>query len=146
MKDCNETADCSGRREFLVKAAFLTGGLVLTLSGASTLFGRTVEDITIAIDDKSPLSHIGGSTIIDTASGKVIVLRTGEKSFAAYSARCTHKGGIVDYDPASKQFVCPKHGSRFESATGFVAEGPAKQSLSAYKTKSDGSSVIVSVQ
>jgi hypothetical protein len=38
--DCEKIADCSGRREFLVKSAFIAGGLVLTLSGAASVLKR----------------------------------------------------------------------------------------------------------
>lgn len=145
MKDCDENANCSGRREFLVKAAFLTGGLVISLSGASNVFGKLVDDLTVAIGADSPLAKIGGSEVVDSAAGKIIVLRTGEKSFVAFSARCTHKGGTVAFDAASKQFVCPKHGSKFDSSTGAVAEGPAKDALTGYNAKGDTSSVVISV-
>ena len=145
MKDCDENVSCSGRREFLVRAAFLTGGIVIMLSGASTIFGKLAENLTITIGADSPLAKIGGSEVVDSAAGKIIVLRTGEKSFMAFSARCTHKGGTVALDAASNKFVCPKHGSKFDSSTGAVAEGPAKDALTGYNAKGDTSSVVISV-
>ena len=145
MKDCKETVDCSGRREFLVKAAFVAGGLVLTLSGAAAGLGRAFEDVTVNIGPDSPLAKVGGSDLVDSAAGKIIIVRTGENTFVAYSARCTHKGGIVAYDAASKQFACPKHGSKFDSSTGAVVDGPAKDALPAYKTSGNASSLVVNV-
>jgi nucleotide-binding universal stress UspA family protein len=66
-----------------------------------------------------------------------IIERSGEK-FAAWvdetgelhllSARCTHMGCTVDWNPAELTFDCPCHGSRF-STTGEVIEGPAKRPL-----------------
>ena len=145
MKDCDESVDCSCRREFLAKAAFLTGGLVLTLSGVNKVLGRSFEEVTVTIIDASPLAKVGGSDVVDSSAGKIIILRTGETTFVAYSDRCTHKGGIVEYDAASKQFVCPKHGSKFQSATGAVAQGPANDPLKPYGAKGDKGSVVVNI-
>ena len=147
MKDCNEIVDCPGRREFLVKAALIAGGLVLTLSGSAysikalTMF----EDIEVPIDEKSPLAKVGGSLIVDSKAGKTIILRTGEAAFVAFSARCTHKGGIVEYDGAKKQFVCPKHGSTFDSSSGKALNGPADDPLPSYAAKGTSASVTVTV-
>lgn len=145
MKDCNEIADCPGRREFLVKAAFMAGGLALTLSGAGSVFGRAFEDVVVPIDDKSPLNKVGGSAVVDSAAGKIVVLRTGESAFVAYAAKCTHKGGTVSYDAAKKQFVCPKHGSSFDPANGDPKEGPAEDPLKSYKATGSAASVTVVV-
>lgn len=138
-------SNCGSRREFLVKSALGLGGIVLTLSGAGTAFGAPFEDVTITIDDKSPLNKIGGTAIVDSSAGKVIILRTGDTSFVAFSAKCTHKGGLVEFDPASKQFVCPKHGSRFDSANGSVKEGPATSPIASYRAVGTAASVTVTV-
>lgn len=145
MKDCEKKSDCGGRREFLVKSAFIAGGLVLTLSGASSIFGRPFDDVTVTIDDKSPLNKVGGSTIVDSTAGKIIIVRTGDAAFVAFSAKCTHKGGIVEYDAAKKQFECPKHHSIFDGATGKVSSGPADDDLPAYKAAGTATSVTVKV-
>lgn len=145
MKGCNETHDCDGRREFLVKAAFLAGGLALTLSGAGSAFGKAFAEIVVNIDAASPLNKIGGSVVVDSAAGKIIIVRTGEMTFTAYSAKCTHRGGIVKYDDARKRFVCPKHGSEFDALSGAVAEGPAKTGIKAYPAKGSAASVTVDI-
>src|SRR5207253_2420748 len=129
VKDCNDIAACGGRRDFLIKAAVGAGGLILTLSGLRSALagGRFLDDdeITIAIDNKSPLNKVGGSQVIDSKAGKIIILRTGDASFVAFSAKCTHKGGLIEYDDDAHNFLCPKHGSRFDKSTGNVVEGPA---------------------
>jgi nucleotide-binding universal stress UspA family protein/nitrite reductase/ring-hydroxylating ferredoxin subunit len=81
-------------------------------------------------------------TILQTATelGKGeggIIERQGEK-LAAYvdqkgelqlrSAKCTHLGCTVGWNPAERTFDCPCHGSRF-STSGEVVNGPAKRPL-----------------
>lgn len=145
MKNCNDLSDCGSRREFLVKSALVAGGLVLSLSGAGSALGNAFEDISVTIDAKSPLNKVGGSVVVDSTAGKIVILRTGEAAFVAFSAKCTHKGGIIEFDPASKQFVCPKHGSRFDSATGAVKEGPAESPIKPFTAKGTSASVTVTV-
>ena len=138
LKDsCSEISEnvCNNRRDFLVKASVTAGGLLLSLSGASAAKAETVEttleDVVVKLDDKSPLNKVGGSALIDTKSGKVIVVRTGDMAFSAYSAVCTHKGATIKYDADKKQLFCPSHGSKFD-ADGKNAGGPAKLPLAKY--------------
>ena len=146
VKDCNEIVDCPGRREFLVKAALMAGGLVLTVSGsaASLKAFAPVEDITVPIDEKSPLAKVGGSVVVNSKAGKIIIVRTGEAVFSAYSAKCTHKGTTVEYDAAKNQFVCPRHGSIFDGINGKVIEGPADEPLPSFPATGTAASVKVS--
>jgi Rieske Fe-S protein len=57
----------------------------------------------------------------------VIVVRTGPREVAAFSATCTHAGCTVAPDGADLQ--CPCHGSRYDGATGAVVRGPAQRPL-----------------
>ncbi len=136
---CNETEKkCSGRREFLVSASALAGGLVLSLANVEKVSAETIApaaDTVIKLDDKSPLSKVGGSQVVETPSGKVIVARTGETTFAAVSAVCTHKGGILGYNEKTQLFTCPSHGSKF-GTDGANAGGPAKTPVKSFKPQS----------
>lgn len=143
MKNCNEMDKCGGRREFLVKASAIAGGVMLSLSGLTAAPGQSNEapttetnsdDLIVKLDAANPLGKIGGSQVFETRSGRVIVVRKDETTFAAFSAKCTHKGGTLKYDEKTTQLVCPLHGSRFDSATGGVLQGPAKDPLPAYAT------------
>jgi hypothetical protein len=95
MKKCNDEFKCIGRRDFLIKATATAGGIILTLSGLRGAFagsGMLDDDVlTVTIDAKSPLNKIGGSQVVESKVGKIIILRTGDAGFAAFSAKCTHK-------------------------------------------------------
>jgi cytochrome b6-f complex iron-sulfur subunit len=137
-KNCNETEkNCSGRREFLVSASAIAGGLVLSLAnvGQASAAVAPFADTVIKLDEASPLNKVGGSQTVDTPAGKVIIARTGDATWSAVSATCTHKGATLKYDEAAKQFACPSHGSRF-NGDGSVAKGPAKDPLKSFKPQS----------
>ena len=110
MEDCKPKVACIGRREFLVKAGLVAGVTVLTVS--SSYGASAFEDLTVTIVTDSPLAKVGGSQVVDSTAGKLIVIRSGEKTFAAFSAICTHKRGTLSYD--GKQLYCPKHGSKIQ--------------------------------
>jgi Rieske Fe-S protein len=134
---------CAGRREFLVTASALAGGLALTLSGVTGTKAlnnnengnNPAEDLVLKLDTNSPLNKVGGSQTVDSTQGKIIVIRNSETSYKAFSAVCTHKGGTLGYDEKSQQLACPNHGSRFD-LEGKVAKGPAKTPVSGFITQS----------
>lgn len=140
MDDCVSKSVCMGRREFLVKAGLVAGATILTVSAAGAM---TFEDVTVPVTADGPLAKVGGSQIVDSSAGKIIVIRTGEKSFAAFSAVCTHKKGLLAYD--GKTLSCPKHGSKFDASSGKVTSGPAEDALKSYAAKPGDGSVIVAV-
>lgn len=161
----SEAGSCNGRRDFLVRAGAVAGGLVLALSsngcaqaqdaqaqekpghagapGAAPdpaqanagAAGGGADELVLKLDEASPLGKVGGSQTVDTAQGRVIVARTGEATFAACSAVCTHKGGPIRYDGQAGEFFCPLHGSRFDKS-GKVLRPPARQPLQSYGSQS----------
>lgn len=142
MEKCdNEKAECGGRREFLVKASVMAGGLVLSLSGAARAKGKidaadAADAAILKLGADSPLNKVGGFETIETKAGKVIVVRTGDGEFKAFSAVCPHKGGPISYDETSKQLVCSWHGSEFDM-NGKVVKGPARANLAAYAAENE---------
>ncbi len=145
LKNCEDIVDCSGRREFLVRSFIVAGGLVLGLGGKGFGNGRASDDVLVPVGDDSPLKKIGGSVVVDSPKGKIIVVRTGESSYSAFSALCTHKRGVVKYDAEKKIFHCPLHGSEFDGSNGSVVHGPAQDPLPAFKANGTNDSVTVVV-
>jgi Rieske Fe-S protein len=74
----------------------------------------------------------------DIAPGSGALVRQGVHLLAVYrdpagfcharSAKCTHLGGVVQWNPAESSWDCPCHGSRFD-AEGKVIAGPANDDL-----------------
>jgi glycine/D-amino acid oxidase-like deaminating enzyme/nitrite reductase/ring-hydroxylating ferredoxin subunit len=78
----------------------------------------------------------GGITDIAPGEGRIVgrpgdqsaVYRDPQGEVHAVSARCTHLGCIVSWNPAETSWDCPCHGSRF-SVDGEVLQGPAVRDL-----------------
>jgi nitrite reductase/ring-hydroxylating ferredoxin subunit/uncharacterized membrane protein len=71
------------------------------------------------------LVHAGGE--------RVVVART-ETTYAAFSDRCTHKGGpLSDGALICGVVQCPWHGSQFDVQTGEVKCGPAEEPIKTYE-------------
>ncbi|MCD6298844.1 MAG: Rieske 2Fe-2S domain-containing protein, partial [Deltaproteobacteria bacterium] len=63
----------------------------------------------------------------------------------ALSARCTHLGCSLNYDPVSQKFRCPCHGSVFD-VSGKWLSGPAKKDLySVPMTKKTSGDIVVTI-
>ncbi len=50
------------------------------------------------------------------------------------SARCSHRGCVVRFDDAEKEWECPCHGSRFDLSGGII-DGPATTPLAPFRTR-----------
>ena len=78
--------------------------------------------------DGHPELAAGEGAVVDDGVGKRARYRDLDGTLHDLSARCTHLGCIVRWNPGDRTWDCPCHGSRFE-ATGQVLEGPATASL-----------------
>ena len=130
----------------MVKAGFAAGAVVLTVSSlGSSADAMVFEDVTVPVGADSPLAKVGGFTVVDSSAGKIIVIHETDTKFAAFSAKCTHKGAQVEYDAANKQIRCPKHGSRWDQETGAVVKGPTDTALPSFPASQNAANVIVKV-
>ncbi len=87
-------------------------------------------DVLIARTVTQNLEEIGEDDggIVTSGDHKVAVYRDKKGNVHALSARCTHMGCTVRWNPAEKTWDCPCHGSRF-APTGEVVNGPAAKPL-----------------
>ena len=71
----------------------------------------------------------GEGGIVVQSGERIAVFRDPGGVAHGMSAKCTHMGCTVGWNPSEQTFDCPCHGSRF-SATGDVVNGPAAKPLS----------------
>jgi len=109
-------------------------------STSASIVGGTLQ---IAVDASSPLASVGSAAIVDNSAGKFLVAHTGTDTFVTVTAICTHEGcTITGY--TDQTYVCPCHGSRFNT-NGGVVSGPASRSLRTYATAFANSMVTVTL-
>jgi glycine/D-amino acid oxidase-like deaminating enzyme/nitrite reductase/ring-hydroxylating ferredoxin subunit len=77
--------------------------------------------------DEDRLS-VGEGAVVGSGLRQRAVYRDEEGELHSLSARCTHLGCIVSFNPAERTWDCPCHGSRF-GLDGQVLEGPAVHPL-----------------
>jgi Rieske Fe-S protein len=100
--------------------------------------------VTVDISSGSPLAQ-NGFAIVQYTGGSLLVARTDDGVYHAMTSICTHSGCSIDqYNSGSKEFVCPCHGSRFNT-TGGVTNGPASTALKQYVTTVSGTQLIVTL-
>jgi cytochrome b6-f complex iron-sulfur subunit len=96
---------------------------------------------TLTIDASSPLNTVGNAALVQ-ASGRVfLVARTGQDSFVALTAICTHENCTIT-GFQSGNYVCPCHGSRYNTA-GQVLSGPAPRALGQFASAFAGNILTV---
>lgn len=103
--------------------------------------GNDDDSITVDLtdDDYSDLGTVGGYAY----TGNIIIIRSGDNSYLAFSKVCTHQGCTVTYNAAENELPCPCHGSVF-STSGAVLEGPASTSLKQYSVSKSGDILTIS--
>jgi cytochrome b6-f complex iron-sulfur subunit len=159
MSLIDDQKSASSRREFCVRTcqavSMLTIGAAFQACGGSstsasnapplpnvsgTLVGRSLS---ITVDAASPLAAIGGAAAVSAPTGSYLIARTGQNTFTALTAVCTHEGCAVSGFTGGV-YVCPCHGAEF-STSGGVTQGPAVSALHQYPTSFANNVVTISV-
>jgi len=94
---------------------------------------RTATGVTVTIDSSSALASVGSAALVHTTIGDFLVAHTGQDTYAAMTATCTHQTCTIT-GFQNQNFVCPCHGSTFD-LNGHVLMGPAPVSLRQYATQ-----------
>jgi Rieske Fe-S protein len=98
--------------------------------------------VNISVDLNSEITNVGNSVI---KQGVIIVRLAATNdatSFTAVQANCTHEGSIIGFNTTQGIFICPNHGSQFNT-TGSVILGPATSNLKKYIISVNGASMTV---
>ncbi|WP_188941828.1 Rieske (2Fe-2S) protein [Nakamurella endophytica] len=136
---------CASRRQALKVAGLGAGALALAACGSDS--SSTPSSASSASSSSSGTGTAGGAAgsggtglvaLADVpvgaavsasdANGKPLIIAQPTAGTAvAFSALCPHQGCTVQ--PASSDLNCPCHGSRFNTTTGAVLNGPATKGL-----------------
>jgi cytochrome b6-f complex iron-sulfur subunit len=81
--------------------------------------------------------------IVRFGSRPVILIRTAETEWRAFSATCTHLNCTVQYQEASHQILCACHNGLYDLG-GRVVSGPPPRPLEEYTVHVRGEEVVVS--
>lgn len=145
-----EDVSTQSRRQFCQQACHAASlaalGILLPGCGGSSPTGPTggsgvpnlpVVNSTIAgsmftlnIDSSSPLNTVGNAVLVQASGRQFLVARTGQETFVALTATCTHEACTVS-GYTNQTYVCPCHGSRYNTS-GMVLSGPAPRDLAQY--------------
>jgi Rieske Fe-S protein len=117
------------------------GGNVPQLSTINaTTSGNTV---TVNNISGSALANQGSAALVQSGSTGYLVVRTGQDTFNAFTAICTHEQCTVT-GFQSGTFVCPCHGSQYNTS-GAVVQGPATQRLRQFTTQFTNNVLTITV-
>lgn len=100
---------------------FSVPGGVVKGARCDVLLCRTVRQLESELEP-------GDGGVLERDGEHIAVYRDADGSLHRMSARCTHLGCVVAWNPADDQFLCPCHGSAF-SPSGEVVAGPANRPL-----------------
>jgi cytochrome b6-f complex iron-sulfur subunit len=117
------------------------GGSVPQLTSVNATVANGVA--TLTLDASSPLANVGSAALVRTSAGDLLAARTGQDAFSALTATCTHEACTITGFQSSV-FVCPCHGSRFNTA-GAVVNGPATRALQTFATQFSGSTLSITL-
>lgn len=154
-------AAAHSRRAFLFKLSLALNaavGTVLAVPLVGYLFGPIVRKdkevgswVTLGaadsfpvgetrlVDFQSPVTSLGDG---ETAKVACWVRRVSAQQFQVFAINCAHLGCPVRWFAESKLFMCPCHGGAYYE-DGSRAAGPPERGLFEYKSKLDGSSLMI---
>ena len=100
---------------------------------------------TVTVDNVSgtALATVGTAALIQAGGNNILVARTAQDTFSAFTAVCTHEQCVVT-GFQSGAFVCPCHGSQYNTS-GQVQQGPATRALQRFTTQFTNNVLTITV-
>lgn len=136
------------RRIFLrwIGLGWLTSALlpILVACDFRRIAAKPRSDSFVAVGNISELDQSAGKLQVQVGDTQLIVVGNASQSqtILALNPTCPHAGCNVQWEANQRQFVCPCHGSEFDSR-GRVTQGPAAKDLAGYSVKVEGRSILV---
>jgi cytochrome b6-f complex iron-sulfur subunit len=132
----NQTgAPGSSRRDFLRAAWGAAGALALgegIFVGLQFLAPRVIEGEFGGVFTVGPIEDFPPGSVTSFEAGRFYLVRLADGGLLAIYRRCTHLGCAVPFDPLEGRFICPCHGSAFET-DGSVLNPPAPRPLDLFR-------------
>lgn len=115
------------------------------LAAAVTLFRDAAN-----MSDFIPVARVSdvadpGSKLVEIDERLVVLIHAAGHWYALDDV-CTHDGGPLSegsIDPAERAIACPRHGAKFDLASGAAVTMPATQPTVAHEVKIEGDRVLV---
>ena len=108
---------------------------------AGTAAGSTV---TVSNVSGTSLANVGSAALVQAGGTSILVIQTAQGSFNAFTAVCTHEQNVITGFQNNNTFVCPAHGSQFNTS-GAVVQGPATQRLRQFTTQFTNNVLTITV-
>lgn len=124
---------------------WLTGLLpILTACDFKRITAKPRSDGFVVVGTVSELNQSAGHLQLQAGNTQFIVVgRSAQpQTTVALNPTCPHAGCDVQWKNNQSQFVCPYHGSEFDSR-GQVTRGPAGRALASYPLKVEDQAILV---
>ncbi|MGG7574550.1 Rieske (2Fe-2S) protein [Streptomyces sirii] len=128
-------------RRTVLRGAALVGAACFGAAACASGEQKSSRPASDAPIELGPASEVpvGGAKIY--GDQRLLVSQPTKGEFKCFSTVCTHMGAILN-KIEKEQGVCPLHGSRFQVATGEVAQGPATRPLEEVPVRIKGGKLI----
>ncbi|MEW6511925.1 MAG: Rieske (2Fe-2S) protein [Bacteroidota bacterium] len=138
----------TGRRDFLRRAigfwalASVSSAMSLIVQFLTPRKAESSTRETLVVGTVGEVG-VGSTKIVRFNKEPVALIHTPSGQFKAFSARCTHLGCVVQFQPEPvPHFGCNCHGSQFDMNGRNIA-GPAPRPLSPFRVNVQGSSIYL---